>query len=233
MEGSITMGNYAEDLIWVVGGTSGIGLACFELIDEELELDAIASGHDVDVRDQEILKDFVAEWKQPIKKIVYAAGVNTLAWSEHIDTDIALDMYNTNVLGLIRVLKVVPDVERVVVIGSDAAWRPMRASGAYCASKAALHHLVQVIAREKASDAFAINIVAPGMTQTGMAHAVDTQVLKLRGWSDASATAYELSQIPLGRRAIPEEIAEVVGHLLTIQTPYLNGAVIPVNGARY
>jgi 2,3-dihydro-2,3-dihydroxybenzoate dehydrogenase len=74
-------------------------------------------------------------------------------------------------------------VKRVVVVGSDAAWREMRTSVAYCASKAALHQAVRVIARERASEEFAINVVAPGMTEpTGMQEYVDESVPMIRKW---------------------------------------------------
>jgi NAD(P)-dependent dehydrogenase (short-subunit alcohol dehydrogenase family) len=109
----------------------------------------------------------------------------------------------------------------------------MRTSVAYCASKAALHQAVRVIARERASDNFAINVVAPGITEpTGMQRYVDDKVPRIRKWSPEMARKYEESQIPMKRRATVSEIAAVAVTILLNPTPYLNGAIIPVNGGR-
>jgi NAD(P)-dependent dehydrogenase (short-subunit alcohol dehydrogenase family) len=169
----------------------------------------------------------------PFDAIIYSVGVNRLDWLQDIDIRDMTAMYEINVGGLVRVLQACPEAKRVVVVGSDAAWRPMRTSLAYCASKAALEMAVKVIARERASDDFAINIVAPGMTNdTEMTKYVDERVLEVRGWSQSYAREYEASQRGNTRRAEPYEVAEVVLSTLTLDTPYLNGATIAVNGAR-
>lgn len=215
--------------IWIVGGTSGIGLACATELREVRRQEVEISGTEVDVRRP--LKLVTDGW-QP-DGLVYSAGINHLEWSQKLSPAEMLNLYDVNVVGLVRVLQATPSLERVVVVGSDAAWRPLRTSAAYCASKAALHMLVKVIARERASENFAINVVAPGMTDsTGMTSYVDGRVPEVRGWTAMQARNYEDSQSPLGRRAEPYEIAEVVADVLLTHTPFLNGAIIPVNGGR-
>jgi NAD(P)-dependent dehydrogenase (short-subunit alcohol dehydrogenase family) len=224
-------------LTWVVGGTSGIGLACAELLRGIEGHKVIASGHLVDVRSQDDLFTYLAEvgheYKTKVDRLVYSAGINHLDWSQNIAPKAMMTLYEVNVVGLVNVLQLLPTVKRVVVVGSDAAWREMRTSVAYCASKAALHQAVRVIARERASDEFAINVVAPGMTDgTKMQEYVDQHVPVIRSWSKEDARAYEESQIPMKRRATVDEIAAVVVSVLLMPTNYLNGAIIPVNGGR-
>ena len=222
-------------IIWVVGGTSGIGKACANLA-RELKHNVIDTGREVDVRDQSSMLAFLGrkrEFKGPVSHLIYSAGINRLEWSMEVSSEEMLNLYHVNVVGLINVLQFLPSVQRVVVIGSDAAWREMRTSVAYCASKAALHQAVRVIARERASEDFAINVVAPGITEpTGMQRYIDDTVPKIRKWSKVSARQYEESQIPMKRRAGVREVAEVVMSTLLMPTPYLNGAIIPVNGGR-
>lgn len=218
--------------VWVVGGSTGIGLAITNALRRK-DIDVMPTGTVVDVREQDQL-DYMANKVNP-DMLVYSAGVNNLMWSEDMDVDSAANMYDVNVLGLARTLLACDsyDVKRVVVIGSDAAWRPMRASAAYCATKAALHQYVACVARERSSDDFAINVVAPGMTgPTGMSEKIDEQLPEVRGWDATHSAAYEKSQIPIGRRARPDEIAEVAVSVLLTSTPYMTGSVIAVNGGR-
>ena len=217
---------------WVVGGTSGIGLATADWLARYGQA-AFISGREVSVDDTGQLRVFAEKWG-PFDGLVYSAGVHNLQWAEATQPHTMMALYDVNVVGLLRVLQALDfKVERTVVVGSDAGWRPMRTSLAYCCSKAALEMAVQVIARERASDQFAINLVAPGMTQpTDMQEYVDAAVPTLRGWTEAQAAEYEMSMTPLKRRAHVSEVAEVVGKTLMMETPYLNGATIAVNGAR-
>jgi NAD(P)-dependent dehydrogenase (short-subunit alcohol dehydrogenase family) len=223
-------------LTWIVGGTNGIGAACCDILGKIDGHDVLVSGSEVDVRDPTLLYEFIdrtVENENKINGLIYSAGINRLDWSMNVTDEDMLDLYYVNVIGLINCLQLLPRAERVVVIGSDAAWREMRTSVAYCASKAALHQAVRVIARERASDNFAINVVAPGMTDgTQMTEYIDLTVPLIRGWDADEAREYEESQIPIGRRATPDEIAAVIVSVLLMPTNYLNGAIIPVNGGR-
>lgn len=208
---------------WVVGGTSGIGEAVASRLRDDNHT-VFASGVEIDVR-QRIPSDAARlDW------VVYSAGTNWLDWLQDIQPDEMLEIFDVNCVGLVRVLQAATSAKRVVVIGSDAAWKPMRTSIIYNASKAALHETVRCVARERASEDFAINVVAPGLTDTHMTEYVAERTREIRPGLDL--TSYMLDQIPLGRAARPAEIAEVVCAVLNLETPYLNGAIIPVNGAR-
>jgi NAD(P)-dependent dehydrogenase (short-subunit alcohol dehydrogenase family) len=216
--------------VWVIGGTSGIGEACAKLLGNA-GYPVAATGSEIDVRDGKLLATY-AETRGPFYGIIYSAGVNHLQWSEKLIPSAAADVYDVNVLGLVRALQASPEVERVVVIGSDAAWRPMRTSLAYNASKAALHAAVQCIARERAHGSFCINVVAPGLTHpTEMTDYVLSRTRETRGWEPREAWDYMIAGIPLGRPATPVEVAQVVRDVFEAP-PYLNGAIIPVNGGR-
>lgn len=220
---------------WVVGGTSGIGKACAHMI-KNSGREVLVTGREVDVRNPSYMLAFLGRKKQydgKITSLIFSAGINHLDWSMDVEPEEMMHIYHVNVVGLINVLQVIPTVNRVVVIGSDAAWREMRTSIAYCASKAALHMAVRIIARERASDDFAINVVAPGITEpTAMQRYIDQRVPIIRDWSPEDARSYEESQIPMKRRANVDEVASVVLSVLFTRSNYLNGAIIPVNGGR-
>lgn len=221
---------------WVVGSSGGIGSAVMEALDDS-GVYVLGTPDGVDVRNYNSIRRFLTNNPIAIDSLVYCAGINKLDWSSVIDPVEMNNIYDVNVTGLVRVLQACDeaelDIKRVVVVSSDAAVRPMRTSLAYCASKAALDMAVKILARELASDDFAINIVSPGITHpTGMSKYVDDRVVDIRGWTIEQAQEYERSGIPLGRRASPSEIAEVIVKVLHMETTYMNGAVIPVNGGR-
>jgi NAD(P)-dependent dehydrogenase (short-subunit alcohol dehydrogenase family) len=218
---------------WVIGGTSGIGAAAASVLLAKVAPNAVfVTGEEVDVRAPRQLREY-ATAKGPFDGLIYSAGISKLDWTENIYSVDMQNMFEVNVTGLVNALQACPSARRVVVVGSDAAWRPMRTSLAYCASKAALHAAVACIARERASDEFSINIVAPGMTDdTGMQKYIDEIVPIIRNWPEGKAREYERSQIPMGRRAKPWEVGEVIANVMCMETNYLNGAVIPVNGGR-
>ena len=89
----------------------------------------------------------------------------------------------------------------------------------YSASKAGVIGLTKSAARELASRGICVNAVAPGYVETDMTRALPEQV-----------KAQMLSQIPLGRAASPQEIADVVLFLASEQSAYMTGQVLCVDG---
>lgn len=225
----------AERRAFVIGGSSGIGAAVVRrLRDEDVEVEAPTKQH-CDMRTYNI------EWciksdGRTYDYYVYSAGVNFLEWIPGMRIAIAQNTFDVNVIGFMRMLSWITrdpcEPARVVAISSDAATRPMRTSMAYCASKAALDMAVKCAARELGPAGWRINAVSPGMTSnTQMTKYIDKTVPEIRGWTEEEALEYEMSQQPLGRRATPDEIADVVWATL-VGPDFLNGSVITVNGGR-
>ncbi len=89
----------------------------------------------------------------------------------------------------------------------------------YSASKAGVIGLTKSAARELASRGICVNAVAPGYVKTDMTRVLSDQVKEQM-----------LAQIPLGRAASPEEIADVVLFLASEQSAYMTGQVLHVDG---
>jgi NAD(P)-dependent dehydrogenase (short-subunit alcohol dehydrogenase family) len=218
----------------VFGGSGGIGSAVVDLL-RERDYDVHSTDRDeCDVRELNEVHNLIGSIKPD--RIVYAVGVNYLSWIQHISGATFDAILQANLIGFARVIQYAAVLDygpvNVVAVSSDAAVRPMRTSLMYCASKAALDMAVKCAARELAPIGWRVNAVSPGMVEgTDMTLQVDQQVMQLRGWSPEKAREYERSQIPMQRRALPKEIAEVVCDVLG-GPAYLNGAIIPVNGGR-
>jgi NAD(P)-dependent dehydrogenase (short-subunit alcohol dehydrogenase family) len=112
------------------------------------------------------------------------------------------------------------DPARVINIGSiDGLRAPALPTYAYSASKAGLHHLTRVLARELGPRQITVNAVAPGPFESKMMAAT------LAAFGDQIAAAS-----PLGRIGRPDDMAGVAVYLASRAGAYVTGAVIPVDG---
>ena len=93
----------------------------------------------------------------------------------------------------------------------------------YAASKAGLIAITKSIARGFAGEGILAYAVAPGFTMTGMAE----DYLSSRGGDKL------LQDIPLGRVAEPEEVANIITYLALQAPASMTGAVLDINGASY
>ncbi len=115
---------------------------------------------------------------------------------------------------------------KIVNMGSSLSCRASvcnlsRGSADSCATKAAVQALSRSFAMELAHDGIYVNAVAPGPTDTPM-H---------MGYFEV-ATAYFQGSVPLGRLALPEDIADVVLFLVTDAARFITGQTIHVNGGQ-
>jgi NAD(P)-dependent dehydrogenase (short-subunit alcohol dehydrogenase family) len=87
----------------------------------------------------------------------------------------------------------------------------------YSAAKAAVLCLTKTLAAEFGRDGIRVNAVAPGVIDTAFLDGVP-------GMRDRGST------MPLGRIGQPEEVASVVGFLMSKGASYLTGEIVDVNG---
>ncbi len=88
----------------------------------------------------------------------------------------------------------------------------------YAASKGAVNSLTIGLSQEVAGEGIRVNAVAPGLTVTDM--------------PPAERLERDCPNIPIGRAAQPEEIAEAIYWLLTDKASYVAGANLRVGGGR-
>jgi 3-oxoacyl-[acyl-carrier protein] reductase len=108
---------------------------------------------------------------------------------------------------------------RVIYISSDAGLMGDLMRGAYSASKAGLLGLAKTAARELAASRVTVNVVAPGIVETGMtADMPETRRVK------------QLAAIPMGRFGRPEEVAAAVRFLASDAAAWITGETLCVDG---
>ncbi len=140
-------------------------------------------------------------------------------WDTVINTDLsALFRLSKSVLrGMLKARR-----GRIINITSVIAATGNAGQSNYAAAKAGVIGLTKSLAREVGGRNITVNAVAPGMIDTDM-----TRVL-----SEAQRTAI-VSDIPLGRLGLTEDIAHAVTFLASHRASYITGETLHVNGGMY
>jgi len=113
----------------------------------------------------------------------------------------------------------------VVLVGSNIALRAIPDSAAYSVAKAGVHMLAKVLALEWAPRRIRCNALAPGPVHTPMVDA------RLAHSADPAADLARLAGVnPLGRLGSELEVAALAAHLLSDESAWTTGAVIPIDG---
>jgi len=164
--------------------------------------------------------------------LVLNAGVGGVGSLLDLDPDTWDEVMRVNVTGAFLTARAaIPHLLEqrgaIVAISSVSALRAAPESLAYCSSKAALAMLTQCIALDHAGDGVRANCLCPGWVRTPMA---DSEMDALGLDSREGAYAVATQDVPLRRPSEPEEIAAATAWLLSDESSYLNGAVIPIDG---
>lgn len=176
------------------------------------------------------LSDLVTANSGGLDILVNNAGA---MWDEPLETfpdaawDTVLDLNLKSPFWLVQALLpalgragTADDPARIINIGSIAAIHiPQRPNYSYSSSKAALHQLTRVLAKELGPQQITVNAVAPGPFPSAMMAATLDEL----GEAIAAAT-------PLRRIGRDDDMAGVAVFLASRAGAYLTGAVIPVDG---
>ncbi|CAB4363640.1 MAG: SDR family oxidoreductase [Actinobacteria bacterium] len=107
----------------------------------------------------------------------------------------------------------------IVNISSVLGLRPMAGPLHYAAAKAGIIALTKSIGQEVAAFGVRVNAVCPGWVDTPLLHQMDPIVM-----------GAIVAQVPAGRMAQPEELAELVRFLAGPESSYCNGDVFSSSG---
>ncbi len=118
----------------------------------------------------------------------------------------------------------------IVSLASMAGKIGSRTNLPYNASKAAVISITKSLALAHAADGIRVNCVCPGFVETDMWAAVAREQGALLGQSPEEFTRQRVRQVPLGRMERPEDVANVIGFLVSKRADYITGQALSVDG---
>jgi NAD(P)-dependent dehydrogenase (short-subunit alcohol dehydrogenase family) len=156
-----------------------------------------------------------ATWGAPLEEFPASA------WDKVLNLNVKAPFFLVRgFLPLLEAAATDDDPARVINVGSiDGIRAPAMPTYSYSASKAAVHHLTKVLARELGPRRITVNAVAPGPFESKMMAAT------LDAFGEAIA-----ANAPLRRIGRPDDMAGVAVYLASRAGAYVTGTVIPVDG---
>jgi 3-oxoacyl-(acyl-carrier-protein) reductase len=224
--------------VLVTGGNRGIGLAIAKAFAAQGDRVAVTHrgsgapdglfGVQCDITDSAAVDAaFTAVENElgPVEVLVANAGITDDTLLLRMTEEQFERVVNTNLTGSFRCAKRASSKMlrarwgRLIFLSSVVGLYGSPGQVNYAASKAGLVGMARSITRELGSRSITANVVAPGFIETDMTAALPA----------ARQDEYK-KNIPLGRFATPEEVAQVVTWIASDAAAYITGAVIPVDG---
>ncbi|MDL2256124.1 3-oxoacyl-ACP reductase FabG [Parabacteroides sp. OttesenSCG-928-K15] len=183
-----------------------------------------------DVTDQEAVASLLTAWQEAhpesyIEVLVNNAGIrkdNLMLWMTgeewHRVIDISLNGFYNVTQPLLKNM-LVKKFGRIINMVSLSGLKGMPGQANYSAAKGGMIAATKALAQESAKKNVTVNAVAPGFIRTDMTQDLNEAELK--------------KQVPAGRFGTPEEVAALVGFLVSPAAGYITGEVISINGGLY
>lgn len=225
-------------VVLVTGGNRGIGLSIARKFQEAGDTVVVTSrsGEPIsglhvvkcDVSNTESVEAAFSEIEEKYGQVEVAvanAGITRDGLIMRMSDEDIEDVINTNLYGAIRVARRASKTMmkarkgRLIFISSVVGLMGSAGQVNYAASKSGLVGAARSLARELGSRGITANVIAPGFVDTDMTAELTEE-----------RKSAIVGNVPLGRYASPDEIADVVKFMASEEAGYITGAVIPVDG---
>ncbi|HET7548190.1 MAG TPA: acetoacetyl-CoA reductase [Usitatibacter sp.] len=181
-----------------------------------------------DVTDFEAMGEMVAAIARdhgPVEILVNCAGITRDVTFRKMTLEQWRSVLATNLDSVFNVTRHVIEAMiergwgRIVNISSVNAVRGQFGQTNYAAAKAGILGFTKSLAQEVVKKGVTVNAISPGYVQTDMVMAIREDVRR-----------QIVEQIPAGRLAMPEEVADAVAFLASEKAAYITGTNLAVNG---
>lgn len=185
----------------------------------------------------DVMIDKVARWHGRLDVLVTSAGVISVGRVQEL-TEAAWDhVLDVNLKGTFLCTKTAlthllgSKSGRVICIASDAGKTGEPYLSHYCASKFGVIGFVQSLALEFAQTSVTVNAICPVICEGPMADSLARDLSANIGGEVTEWRDRFISEVPLGRMAVPEDVAAVVAFLVSAEASFMSGQALNVSGA--
>ena len=213
--------------VLLTGGSKGIGNAIKKKFVESGYNVYAPTHQELDLENKKSLESYIRNNREiTFDVLINNAGINDINTIEDVSDDEMERMFQVNLFAPIQLIKGFvgkmkqKHAGRIVNISSIWSVVSKRGRSIYAATKHGIHGVTNTLAIELAPYNILVNTVCPGFTLTEL-------TLKNNSKEQISEISRE---IPLGRMANTNEIAEVVFFLGSMNNTYLTGQKIIVDG---
>ena len=217
----------------VTGGAAGIGAAIVQRFEQEgtrVIVFDLKGDPAVDITNYARVKEAV-EAAGPVDILVNNAGWDMFKPFLKTDPEFWHKIISINLLGAMNLMHcVLPGMVargggKVVNIASDAGRVGSSGEAPYSACKGGIIALTKTLARELAAKGIRLNVVCPGLTETGMLE----QFMQGAGNPEKLREAYRRA-IPIGRLGKPEDLPGAILFFASDDADFITGQVLSVSG---
>ncbi|KOT87173.1 ketoacyl reductase [Streptomyces sp. NRRL F-5755] len=205
--------------------------------EEGLDVDGTA----LDVRSVESIRAYVrtaVDRFGTVDILVNNAGISGGGVTADIADELWDDIIDTNLNSVFRLTRQVLTAGgmrgkswgRVINIASTAGKQGVILGAPYSASKHGVVGFTKALGNELAPTGITVNAVCPGYVETPMAERVRQNYARLSGSSENAILEKFEAKIPLGRYSTPDEVAGLVGYLVSDTAASITSQALNVCG---
>ncbi len=218
-EGASVVVNYSSDKAGATKVVNDITSKGGKAVAVQANVSLVADVH-------RLFKDTIAAYGQ-VDILMNNAGIYNFLPLEAVTEEDFHRQFNTNVLGTILTAQEAvkhfgPDGGSIINTSTIASTNPVPMTMVYSASKSAVDTITKTLAKELGPKKIRVNTIAPGFTLT--------EGTETAGIAGSEFEKHMVSNTPLGRAGMPDDIAKIAVFLASDDSSWVTGERLTAAG---